>query len=136
MSIILDKKQCLIAGDGELPVAMAESAQKNGFEVVAISLSSDNRNKLKKYCSKVYNFGPGEVSKIKQTLIDEKVTEDIDGLTPENLYEFYQNILNTSKVDIFMSGSITDSMVNEVKNILAPCFSPRNADYVKSEIAE
>ena len=56
MSIVLDKKQCLIAGDGELPVAMAESAQKNGFDVVAISLSSDNRNRLKKYCSKVYNF--------------------------------------------------------------------------------
>ena len=75
MSIVLDKKQCLIAGDGELPVAMAESAQKNGFDVVAISLSSDNRNRLKKYCSKVYNFGPGEVLKIKQTLIDEKITQ-------------------------------------------------------------
>ena len=75
MSIVLDKKQCLIAGDGELPVAMAESAQKNGFDVVAISLCSDNRNRLKKYCSKVYNFGPGEVLKIKQTLIDEKITQ-------------------------------------------------------------
>lgn len=75
MSLVLDKKQCLIAGDGELPVAMAESAQKNGFEVVAISLSSDNRNRLKKYCTKVYNFGPGEVMKIKQTLVDEKVTQ-------------------------------------------------------------
>ena len=75
MSIVLDNKQCLIAGDGELPVSMAESAHKNGFEVVAISLSSDNRNRLKKYCSKVYNFGPGEVMKIKQTLIDEKITQ-------------------------------------------------------------
>ena len=75
MSIILDIKQCLIAGDGELPVAMAKSAQKNGFEVVAISLSSDNRNQLKKYCSKVYNYGPGEVIKIKQTLRDEKITQ-------------------------------------------------------------
>ena len=46
MSIILDQKQCLIAGDGELPVAMAEYAKKNGFDVVAISLSGDNRNKL------------------------------------------------------------------------------------------
>ncbi len=75
MSIVLDQKQCLIAGDGELPVAMAEYAQKNGFDVVAISLSSDNRNRLKKYCSKVYNYGPGEVLKIKQTLIDEKITQ-------------------------------------------------------------
>ena len=75
MSIVLDKKQCLIAGDGELPIEMAKSAQKNGFEVIAISLSSDNRNQLKKYCSKVYNFGPGEVMKIKQTLADEKITQ-------------------------------------------------------------
>ena len=75
MSIVLDKKQCLIAGDGELPVEMAASAQKNGFDVVAISLSSDNRNRLKKYCTKVYNFGPGEVLKIKQTLVDEKITQ-------------------------------------------------------------
>jgi DUF1009 family protein len=75
MSIVLDKKQCLIAGDGELPVAMAEAAHKNGFDVVAISLSSDNRNRLKKYCSKVYNYGPGEILKIKQTLADEKITQ-------------------------------------------------------------
>ena len=28
--------------------------------------------------------------------------EDIDGLTPQNLYEFYQEILSTSKIDIFL----------------------------------
>lgn len=75
MSIVLDQKQCLIAGDGELPVQMAEYAQKNGFDVVAISLSGDNRNKLKKYCSKVYNYGPGEILKIKQTLVDEGIKQ-------------------------------------------------------------
>ena len=75
MSIILDQKQCLIAGDGELPVAMAEYAKKNGFDVIAISLSGDNRNKLKKICSKVYSYGPGEVLKIKQTLKDEGIKQ-------------------------------------------------------------
>ena len=58
MSIVLDKKQCLIAGDGELPVAMAESAQKNGFDVVAISLSSDNRNRLKNTVQKFITLAP------------------------------------------------------------------------------
>lgn len=75
MSIILDKRQCLIAGDGALPIAVAKAAQENGFEMIAISLSSDNRNQLKKYCSKVYTFGPGEILKIKRTLRNENITQ-------------------------------------------------------------
>lgn len=75
LSIVLDKRQCLIAGDGALPVAVAKAAVENGFEMIAISLSSDNRNQLKKYCSKVYNFGPGEVLRIKRTLRNENITQ-------------------------------------------------------------
>ena len=48
MSIELENKQGLIAGDGELPVELAKSARENGFEVVCISLSADNKNELKK----------------------------------------------------------------------------------------
>ena len=75
MSITLEKKQCLIAGDGELPVLMAESAKKNGCEVIAISLSNDNKKELSKICSKVYSYGPGEITKIKQTLINEGIKQ-------------------------------------------------------------
>lgn len=75
MSITLEKKQCLIAGNGELPVRMAESARKNGCDVIAISLSSDNRKALSKVCTRVYSYGPGEILKIKQTLIDEKIKQ-------------------------------------------------------------
>lgn len=42
--------------------------KENGFDVVAISLSNDNYSQLKKYCSKVYSFCPGEVQKIEDTL--------------------------------------------------------------------
>ena len=55
-SITLEHRQCLVAGDGNLPVAMAKSAQQNGFEVVCISLSSDNYKELKKHCSKEQCF--------------------------------------------------------------------------------
>ena len=75
MSFILEDKQCLIAGDGSLPVIMAENAKKNGFNVIAISLSSDNRKELKKYCSKVFVFGPGEIGKIRKTLKDEGIKQ-------------------------------------------------------------
>ncbi len=75
MSISLEQKQGLIAGDGLLPVKMAQHAKENGFDVVAISLSDDNYKQLKKYCSKVYSFCPGEVQKIEDTLVNEGIKQ-------------------------------------------------------------
>lgn len=75
MSIMLEQKQGLIAGDGLLPVKMAQYAKENGFDVVAISLSSDNCNQLKKYCSKVYSFSPGEVMKIENIIKEEGIKQ-------------------------------------------------------------
>lgn len=74
-NIVLEKKQCLIAGDGELPVNMAKSAMENGFEIICISLSSDNCKELKKYCSKVISYGPGQVDSIKKVLVDENIKQ-------------------------------------------------------------
>ena len=75
MAITLEKKQGLIAGDGLLPVKMAQYAKENGFEVVAISLSNDNYRDLKKYCSKVYSFCPGEALKIEKVLKEEGIKQ-------------------------------------------------------------
>lgn len=75
MSIALEQKQGLIAGDGLLPVKMAQHAKENGFDVVAISLSNDNYKQLKKYCSKVYSFCPGEVQKIEDVLMAEGIKQ-------------------------------------------------------------
>ena len=44
MTIALEQKQGLIAGDGLLPVIMAQQAKENGLEVIAISLSNDKLN--------------------------------------------------------------------------------------------
>lgn len=75
MSLMLEQKQGLVAGDGLLPVKMAQYAKENGFDVVAISLSADNYNQLKKYCSKVYSSAPGEVLKITKILKDEEIKQ-------------------------------------------------------------
>ena len=75
MSIMLENKQGLVAGDGLLPVKMAQYAKDNGFDVVAISISADNYSQLKKYCSKVYSCAPGEVSKIEKILVDEGIKQ-------------------------------------------------------------
>lgn len=75
MSIMLEHTQGLIAGDGLLPVKMAQYAKDNGFDVIAVSLSADNYNQLKKYCSKVYSYAPGQVLKIKEVLETEGIKQ-------------------------------------------------------------
>ncbi|MBO6273545.1 UDP-2,3-diacylglucosamine diphosphatase LpxI [bacterium] len=75
MAIELDQRQGLIAGDGLLPVKMAQYAKENGFDVVCISLSSDNYRELKKYCSKVYSCAPGEPLKIEKILQEENIKQ-------------------------------------------------------------
>ena len=54
---------------------MAKSAKQNGFEVICISLSSDNCKDLKKYCSKVVSYGPGQVDSIKKFLKNEGIKQ-------------------------------------------------------------
>lgn len=75
MSIILENKQCLIAGDGYLPVRMAQGAKENGFNVVAISLSSDNYKELQKYCTRVISLGFGQVETIEKFLVEEEIKQ-------------------------------------------------------------
>lgn len=72
---MLEQKQALIAGDGLLPVKMAQAAKENGFEIIGISLSADNLKQLKKYCSKVYSVCPGEVLKTQKILEDEGIKQ-------------------------------------------------------------
>ena len=75
MSIMLENKQGLIAGDGILPVEMARHAKENGFEVICVSLANDNLKELKKYCSKVYSCHPGEMTKIEKIFTEEEIKQ-------------------------------------------------------------
>lgn len=74
-NLVIEKKQCLIAGDGLLPVELAKKVKENGLEIVVISLSSDNRKELMSIADKFYECGPGEVKKIRQIIIDEKIKQ-------------------------------------------------------------
>lgn len=75
MSLMMENKQGLLAGDGILPVEMARHAKENGFEVVCVSLANDNLKELKKYCSKVYSCHPGELNKIEKIFVDEEIKQ-------------------------------------------------------------
>lgn len=75
MDTLLSKKIGLIAGDGELPVCLAKTAQKSGFEVITISLTPSNKKQLQNYCKKVYSCGPGELLKALKILKNEEISQ-------------------------------------------------------------
>ena len=75
MNLTLENKQCLIAGDGLLPVKMAQGAKEHGFEVIAISLSSVNYQELQKHCSKVISLGFGQVETMEKFLKEQEIKQ-------------------------------------------------------------
>ena len=58
--------------------------------------------------------------------------EDLEEITPEKLYGFYQELLKTSKVDIFLGGTVSKEVEQQVETILGGALSPRTADYPQS----
>ena len=61
--------------------------------------------------------------------------EDLDEITPKNLYEFYLDVLASAKVDVFLSGNVDEKMEMAAKEIIAPKLQARNAGYIKTEVA-
>lgn len=59
--------------------------------------------------------------------------EDLENINAENLYEQYKKLINECKIDVFISGDITEEVKNEVienKNIVS--LEERNPNYIES----
>ncbi len=94
---------------------------ENGFlENVFI----EEKRILKDEISKVYNNKNRYALRqaIKNMCPNENVSvsslgtiEDLEKITPRSLYEFYQELLITSKIDIYVMGDVEDDFVNKLK---------------------
>ncbi|MBO5136117.1 MAG: insulinase family protein [Clostridia bacterium] len=61
--------------------------------------------------------------------------EDIDGITPENLYEEYQRIISECSADIFISGSYSKEDIELVKKEFG-FMKPRKAEDIPTVLAK
>ena len=61
--------------------------------------------------------------------------EDLEEITPQNLYKFYQDVLKNAKADIFVGGTLSGESINKICEILTPELKPRQAAAVKTEPA-
>ena len=56
--------------------------------------------------------------------------EDLDKITAQNLYEYYQEFIKKVKVDIFVSGDLKNEIITEIKeNKTIKNLNERNAEY-------
>ena len=56
--------------------------------------------------------------------------EDLDKITAQNLYEYYQEFIKKVKVDIFVSGDLKNGIITEIKeNKTIKNLNERNAEY-------
>ncbi len=62
--------------------------------------------------------------------------EDLDTITPQNLYAFYQDVLKNAKVDIFMGGSVTEEAAEQVVSVFREKLLPRQEAYIKTQPAK
>ncbi len=69
------KRLGLIAGEGNLPIVVAGVACERGYEVVSIALTEQIATPLGSLSARLYQFAPGQVSRILKTLREEKVRE-------------------------------------------------------------
>jgi DUF1009 family protein len=65
----------LIAGAGDVPLFFANKARERGIRVVAVSLSEDVGKRLAPLVEKNYNLPISQAGKIRNTLLDEGLTD-------------------------------------------------------------
>lgn len=59
--------------------------------------------------------------------------EDLENINAENLYEQYKSMINECKIDIFVSGDITEEIKNEIiENENIAKLEDRNPNYIES----
>lgn len=107
----------LIAGNGRFPIIFAQEAKKKGIEVVAIAINQEASKDLSGFVKKIYWLGAGELEKLFQILVQEKLTSVVMAGQVKHKILFNKNI----KIDTAMQKLLdsvkdkkTDSLIGAI----------------------
>ncbi len=107
----------LLENGGFLPAYV--DSEKNNLKNVIESLINDKKAYADAMCRDAM-FG-----KEGYGLFEAGYVEDLDLITPQSLYAFYQKVLSQAKVDLFMTGTLTEENIETVCQGLLPLLPPR-----------
>jgi hypothetical protein len=72
---MVSKRLGVIAGAGDLPAIVAGAAHAQGYAVISIALTEAVSASLAPLSTRLYQYGPGQVSRILHVLREEQITE-------------------------------------------------------------
>ncbi len=104
-------------------------SEKTNLKNAILGLVNDKKEYSEFKCREAMFDGEG------YGMFEAGYVEDLDDITPQNLYDFYIDVLENSKIDIFLSGDITSDAIDTVKETLSTLFKPRTSAYVDTQIA-
>ncbi|MBU1147209.1 MAG: UDP-2,3-diacylglucosamine diphosphatase LpxI [Candidatus Omnitrophica bacterium] len=110
------KRIGLIAGNGEFPILFAQEAKKKGVEVIAIGIKEETEKRLENYASKIYWLGAGELEKLFQVLLKEKLKEVVMAgqVRHKRLFENIKLDAGMQKLLAEVKDKRTDSLIGSI----------------------
>jgi len=115
------KRIALLAGNGRFPVIFAKAAKKQNIEIIAIGINEETSKDLEKNVNKIYWIGVGELEKLFQILLQEKLTSCVMAGQVRHRLLFDKNIKLDKKMTELL-GSVkdkkTDSLIGAVASRL------------------
>ena len=111
----------LIAGNGKFPILFAQAAKRKGIEVVAIGINEETSKDLAQFVDKIYWLGAGELEKLFQILLQEKLTLVAMAGQVRHKLLFDKNIKIDKKMEELLDkvrDRKTDSLIGAVANLL------------------
>jgi len=70
----VENRIALIAGNGRFPILFAQEAKKKSVGIVAIAINGETDKELSRHVDKIYWLGVGELQKLFQVMLKEKLT--------------------------------------------------------------
>lgn len=107
----------LIAGNGKFPILFAQVAREKGAEVIAIAINEETEKDLARYVGKIYWLGVGELEKLFQVLLKEKLQSVVMAGQVKHKLLFDKNLKLDAKMQELLDSvkdKKTDSLIGAV----------------------
>lgn len=111
----------LIAGNGKFPILFAQAAKKTGVEIIAIAINEETEKVLADFVDKIYWVGVGELEKLFEILLKEKLTSIVMAGQVRHKLLFDKTIKIDKKMQDLLDKVIdkkTDSLIGAIANRL------------------
>ena len=107
INILLDIILNPLVENGAFKPEYVEGEKKNLKQIIEAKIDNKNKYSYDRCIEEMFKNKPYGLYKY-------GYIEDLEKITPEELYKYYQNLIQTCKIDIFCSGIINNSNLKEI----------------------